>query len=317
MKTLLPILLAFLVGCTTIRPVASSWKECQEICDFSGANAFTHIEGEKRRDCYAVHYAQVFANYGENVDFELTRQSIVLDDVNRRLLYSSEAVPTPMYRRGSRPLLEEFLKGVRDGADSEQAVALNIMRRCRDLHKRDSGRKWEEWIFGGTEEQLIERGERLCEAMGRLFVALCEMEEIPARRIAHIVGGHYTAEAFVDGHWMYVDPRFGIWFMKPDGRGASLQELLDNPQLVEQQPESVKADVVAYTDWPTRAAKCRNIYFTPVEMNCFEYYSLADARKYHFATFTYEQAVANGLLHYNQFYRKLIQELTTIRQERK
>lgn len=315
MKSLLPILLAFLAGCATTHQVASSWRESPEIRHFKGADAFTHIKGETRRDCYALHYAQLFANYGENVDFELTQQSIVLDDANRRLLYSPEAVPTPKYRRGSRPLLEEFINGVRDGVASEQAVALNIMRRCRDLHKRDSGRKWEEWIFGGTEEQLIERGERLCESMGRLFVALCEIEGIPARRIAHVVGGHYAAEAFVDGHWMYVDPRFGLWFQKSDGRGASLQELLDNPQLVEQQPESVKADVVAYTDWPTRAAKCRNIYFTPVEMNCLEYYSLADAEKYHFATFTYEQAVGNGLLHYNQFYRKLIQELTTTRQE--
>ncbi len=312
MKTYLPFLLiAMLVGCATTHQVASNWKERPEIRDFRGADAFMHIKGEARRDCYALHYAQLFANYGENVEFELTRQSIVLDDVNMHLLYSPEAVPTPRYRRGSRPVLEQFLHGVRrDGTTSEQAMALEIMRRCRDLHKRDNGRKWEEWIFGGTEEQLIERGERLCEAMGRLFVALCEIEGIPARRIAHIVGGHYTAEAFVDGHWMYVDPRFGIWFQKPDGKAASLQELLDNPSLVDQQPESVKADVVAYADWTTRAAKCRSIYFTPVEMNCFEYYSLADAENYHFATFTYEQAVANGLLHYNQFYRKLIHELT-------
>ncbi len=312
MKTMLPILLvALLTGCANAtRPIACSWMERPEIREFRGADAFARISGEKRRDCYALHYAQLFANYGGNVDFELTRQSIVLDDSNIGILYSPEAVPKPMYRRGSHPLLEEFLKGVRDGADSEQAVALAIMRRCRDLHKRDNGRKWEEWIFGGTEEQFIERGERLCESMGRLFVALCEIEGIPARRIAHIVGGHYTAEAFVDGHWMYVDPRFGIWFQKPDGKGASLQELLDNPELVERQPPSVKSDVVAYADWATRADRCKRIYFSKVEMNCFEYYSLADADKYHYATFTYEQAVKNGLLHYNQFYRTLIQELT-------
>ena len=310
---LVVVLLPFLNGCRAVGEPLGALRAHPEIRRFTGAEAFHNIRGRDRADCYALHYAQLFANYGENVEFQLTRELIVLDEANRALLYGPEGIPVPRYRRGSRPQLEAFVAGVREGAKTEQEVALAILRRCRDLHKQDpiQDRAWTQWVFGGTEEELIARGERLCEAMGRLFVALCEVEGIPARRVAHIVGGHYAAEAFVDGHWFYCDPRFGIYFLKPDGTGASVAELLDNPALIDQQPEQVKRDVVAYADWETRARKkCQKIYFTPVEMNGFEYYSLADSSRYGYAIYAYPE-IEDALNHYNKWYGQLIRKLTT------
>ena len=283
-----------------------------DIVRFTGAEAFHNITSFDRRNCYALHYAQLFANYGDTVEFQMTRQMIVLDSSNSKLLYGPEGIPQPRYLRNSRPHLEAFIAGVRDGASNEQDIVLAIMRRCRDLHRLDPipERPWEQWVFGGTEEQLIERGERLCEVMGRLFVALCEIEGIPARRVAHIVGGHYAAEAYVDGHWFYLDPRFGVYFLKPDGTGASVAELLDNPSIIDQQNDAVKAEIVEYSDWETRAlSRCRDLYFTTVEMNGFEYYSLADAASYGYATRTYAEADAAGLNIYNTLYVDHINKL--------
>jgi hypothetical protein len=248
----------------------------------------------------------MFANYGKNVDFSLRNQAILLDSDSRGLLYSDAAVPPCRYIPGSRPLLEKVVASCRV-AGNEQETALNLMRFCRDLYKkRGDGQPL---AYGGTEEAMIERGEILCEELARLMVALCEAAGLPGRIVLHCVGGHYTTEIFADGKWCYMDPRMGIYFLKPDGRAASIAELMDSPQIIENQPESVPKDVVAYAEWEFRAWKCRNIYFTPVELNCFIYYSLTDSHLYDYAVLTPEE-VDESLMYYNRLYVSFIKKLT-------
>ena len=156
---------------------------------------------------------------------------------------------------------------------------------------------------------MIARGEILCEELARLAVALGEIAGIPGRIVLHIGGGHYTAEFYVNGRWGWCDPRMGFYLLDADGRLASVADFRADPGLIDRQGEDVKRDIVGYTTWETRAARCRNAYSRPQELNCFAYYSLADCGRYRYAVLTPEEAEANGLMRYNKIYVRLIGEL--------
>ncbi len=273
---------------------------------YTGCNAYHRIPSRDQRDLYLLNYSQMFANYGDNVDFSLRRHAILLTEYNSKLLYSKVSVSPCRYVAGSRPLLEKVVESCRVPND-EQATALNLMRFCRDLYlKRGDGQPL---AYGGTEEAMIERGEILCEELARLMVALCEVARLPGRLVLHCVGGHYTSEIYANGKWCYMDPRMGIYFLKADGRIASIEELIASPQIIEQQPISVKKDVVAYANWDFRAWKCKNIYFTPVELNCFIYYSLADSNLYNYEVLDPKDTDEN-VMYYNRLYVSFIKKLT-------
>ncbi|MBQ9788171.1 MAG: hypothetical protein IJW31_01030 [Lentisphaeria bacterium] len=277
-----------------------------KIKDFTGCMAYSKIEKQKRRDIYLINFSQLYANYGDNVDFTLRENAILLDKANMELMYGNSSVPPCRYPKGSRPILEAVVEKCRGKNDQE--TALNFMRFCRDLHKKRTPNQ--ECVYGGFEEEMIDRGEILCEELARLIVALGEIANIPGRIILHTVGGHYTAELYIDGAWAYLDPRMGIYFLKKDGKIASVKDLLADPELVYQQSEAVKNEVVAYTTWDVRAKKCHDIYFQDVELNCMSYYSLADQEKYNFNKLSLQEATDRGLFYYNKFYGQLIKELT-------
>ncbi len=278
----------------------------EELADYTGIRASAHICGEWRRRAYICNHEQLSVNYSENVEFELRREQIILAPQTADFLYGPEGVPKPRYVKGSRPVLEAVVGEAIAGKTTQQEKALAIMRFCRDLKKRPDRAEGDTWYFGGTEEQLIEKGEDLCETLGRLFTALCEIAGIPARIIMHDIGGHITEEAYMDGHWGYIDPRFGIYFLRPDGKIASLWELMNEPRLADDQPEGVKAEVAGVYTWEQRADACRRKFFAPQEVNGFEYYSLADKDKYHYGTLTEDEVTAAGLYRVNGIYGALI-----------
>jgi transglutaminase-like putative cysteine protease len=80
-----------------------------------------------------------------------------------------------------------------------------------------------------SEEQLIASQCGWCNEQVRVFIALCEVMEIPARVCflwhENAKCGHTAAEAFVDGRWAFVDVTFGVTVELPDGRLAEAREL--------------------------------------------------------------------------------------------
>ena len=54
---------------------------------------------------------------------------------------------------------------------------------------------------------------------------------MPGRIVMHDIGGHIAAEICIEGQWAYIDPRAGIYCLKPDGSFASTWELWQNPAL--------------------------------------------------------------------------------------
>lgn len=279
-------------------------KTAGDLAAYTGLNAVDRIAGAWRQKCYVMNYEQLAVNYGNNVDFQLRQAQIILCPQTADFLYQ-KYIPKPRYQKGSRPELEKIVAGTVKGAKTTQAKALAIMRFCRDLKNRAKVKPGSNaWVFGGTEEELIAKGEDLCETVSRLFVALCEIADIPARIIMHDAGGHITAEAYIDGHWGYIDPRFGIYFMKDNKQLASLWELMHSPALLNQ-PKEVKAEVRGAKNWTQRIKTCKEKYFNPQEINGFEYYSLADSAKYRYGTVTANQAKEAGLFGIHKIYMAL------------
>jgi len=282
----------------------------EKVTDWEGLKAYTGeraaeaIVGKIRQQAYLFNYRQLEANYGENVEFQLRREQVILCPQTVDFLYSKFTPLKVRYRPGSRPALEKVVNDVTAGCTTDREKALALMRFCRDLYKRGNWdkRPFSEYIYGGTEEQLIEKGEQLCECLGRLYVALCEIAGIPGRIVMHDIGGHITSEVYVDGHWAYIDPRCAMYFLKPDGSFASVWELWNNPALLRAQSEEVKADVSPRWTWEYRVWKCEAMYFDPNEVNGFENYSLADADRYNYAQLPYQEAVDRGLFVINKDY---------------
>ena len=279
---------------------ASAWDGLKA---YTGEDAHTAIVGEERKKAYLLNFSQMQANYGDNVDFQLRAEQVILCPQTVDFLYGGFTPLTVRYQKGSRPQLERVVADHTAGCKSESAKALALMRYCRDLYDA----KWytgefKHYIYGGREEQLIAKGEILCECLGRLHVALCEVAGIPGRIVMHVIGGHICTEVYVDGQWAYMDPRTGFYCLKPDGRMASVWEIWRHPEIIDAQRDTVKADVSKWFTWEERAWKCKNKYFHTSEVNGFQNYSLAHAGRYHYKQKTYAQTVEDGLFDINKEY---------------
>jgi hypothetical protein len=253
-----------------------------------------------------LNYRQLGINYGENVEFQLRREQVILCPQTVGLLYG-QAAPTTTYEPGTRPQLEQVVQQATADCATGQEKALALMRFCRDLRKTGPVAPWTEYVFGGTEEEMIAKPEILCETLGRLLVALCEVAGIPARLVMHDLGGHICTEVLVDGHWGYIDPRCGIYFRKEDGALASVWEIWENPEIIYQQSDEVKADVSDQWSWSLRAWKCARMYFSVNEVNGFENYSLSDASRFSYEQKSYAEAEADGLMDINADYVQMAQ----------
>lgn len=280
-------------------PVA---KSVADLRAYSGEEAVSRLVGEDRRNAYQLNYRQIHINYSEGVEAELRRELAVLCPQTVDLIYGGFTPLEVRYRKGSRPVLEQVVAEVAAGLRTEQEKALALMRFCRDLHRKAPDIDFSDYVYGGTEEQMIDKPEILCETLGRLLVALCEVTGIPGRIVMHVLGGHIGAEVYVDGGWAYLDPRCGMYFRKSDGSLASVLELWRNPSIIRDQPDAVKADVSDQWSWSLRAWKCEHMYFNPREVNGFQNYSLADASRYCYRQFSHRQAVEDGLLEINRSY---------------
>lgn len=260
------------------------------ISKYRGREIARRIADEGMRRGFIANWDHMAGNYGRGVDAQLLENQIMLCDETYEELYRA---PEPTrYVRGTRPILERVADKIAAGARNETECAIGVMRYTRDLYKKRRG--WHPF-FGGTEEVLIEKGEELCECVSRLAVALLETIGIPARIITHTIGGHVTAEAWADGKWGYIDPRCGMYFLLPDGRLASLWELWHDHSILDSQPDGVADDVSPRFPYDGRIDALKRKYLSPLEVNTYKYYSLADADKYDYSWNTDEDCMALGM----------------------
>ncbi len=84
-----------------------------------------------------------------------------------------------------------------------------------------------EYFWGGTEELLIFKGSDWCAEVARVFCALCQCSNIPARIIYTFsrVDGHIINEAFIEGRWILVDSTNGFIY-RHEEEYASLEKMV-------------------------------------------------------------------------------------------
>jgi len=268
----------------------TSWDHLAASTGRDGADM---IVGEDRRQVFRTTHDQLRINYGDNVEYQLQHEHVILCPQTVDFLYGDFVQP-PRYERGARPQLEKIVAETTQGCKTDADKVLALMRLCRDLYKKRTG-AWADYIYGGTEERLIEKGEQLCECLGRLMTALCEVAGFPGRIVMHNIGGHFASEILVDGRWGYIDPRAGFYCLDRDGRFLSTWEIWQNPQCMHEQSQAVQRDVSDRWTWPQRVEKCEQKYFHPLEVNGLINYSLADAQRYSYGQKTQQQAADDGL----------------------
>ena len=287
----------------------------KELKAYTGKKAAKHIEGESRQEAYLLNYKQLKINYGNNVEYQLRREQVILSPQTVDFLYSKFTPTTTRYQKGARPELENLASDITANYTTERGKILSVMRFCRDLYKKDPDANFSDYIYGGTEEQLIDKPDILCETLSRLMVALCEVIEIPGRIVMHDIGGHICTEILVDGNWSYIDPRTGIYFLKRDGSFASVWELWQDPSIINTQSYDAKADISDLWTWESRAWKCENMYFNPDEVHGFQNYSLADTEQYNYSQLSGKEAADAGLYVINKQYVSTARRVFSLSEE--
>jgi len=242
---------------------------------YTGDNIFKNHHDEAQKRCIRANLLSMRANYLETVDAALGDEQILLCDETEDVLYLP---PSEIkYIPGTRPVLEKYVSEITSGCQTDTQKALKLMDFICHSYEKTDGRVY---FYGGTEEELIKKGENLCECVSRLMCALCEICSIPARIITHISGGHLTCEVFTGGKWWYMDVRKGLYFVLPNGEHASLREIIKNPDIMDNQPSEVKSHVSPRYDYDFQIERGKKVYFHDREVHTFKYYSLMDSHKY-------------------------------------
>ena len=270
-----------------------SWSELSSF----RADAEDAIIDHARREAFRLNRAQLRANYDGGVEFQLRDSVVLLCPQTVDFLYTRFTPTMVRYERGSRPRIEEVVESCIGGLSGDVEKMLALMRFCRDLRKRKppTDIRQPDRIFGGTEEQLIDKGEDLCECLSRLFVALCQVAGIPGRIVHHVIGGHIVAEAFAENGWAYVDPTAGVYFRGTDGRLASTWDIWVKPEIIRQQTDLVKVDVSDRWTWEERARQCESMFFDLRELTGMVNHSLADSSVCNYSQVTGAEAAELGL----------------------
>lgn len=243
---------------------------------YTGLNIPNVLESEAQKEVYMVNWRQLYLNYGDNVEWQRLKKQVLLCDATREALY---AAPGPVkYVKGTRPYLEEKVNEVIKDCKTDRERVLALMVYIRDLYKSRGG-----FVFyGGTEEEMIKKGENLCECVGRLMVALCEVCGIPGRIVMHVAGGHIVSEVYFEGRWAYIDPRAGMFYLNEKDQFLSIDEVMRDRSCIRSQSDWVKSFISDQWTYDQRENSNYNIHFSQGEIQCFCDYSLMDAPEYNY-----------------------------------
>lgn len=206
---------------------------------------WTRIGFQRSRDGTAHYYGKPTES-----DVQVFGGQVVLNEVTADYLYS-KFTPTKMkIRKGEYPKLDRVVERlIGDGGElTDRMKVLKLLLWCRDIPIR--GRKTKCYYAGGPEESVAFQGGDMCNEMNRVFMVLCQIAGFASRYVGHFssvkpnktlttMPGHGVAEVYLEGGWAYFDIR-GKHFVWPNGRLASLCDLVRNPDLYVNQPQEVR-----------------------------------------------------------------------------
>lgn len=131
------------------------------------------------------------------------------------------------YRQGSRPELERLVAGITSWNQTQRVIALMQYAARTVDHPHYHGPLAPD--RGLSEEGLLASGRGYCNEQSRVFLALCQVLEIPSRLCflyhANTICGHVATEVWLEGRWAFFDVSFLVHARLPDGRLAEGREL--------------------------------------------------------------------------------------------
>ena len=172
-----------------------------------------------------------------SVDRVLQENMIRLCPETADYLYREYTPIKNLYRKGFRPELECYVQKAIVGCESDEERIEGIARFTSHLKEKVSD-DLETMRFGGTEEEIIQRGSDWCADVARVGCALCQVAGFPARLVTLIdtekaYSGHVIIEVHRAGVWGAVDPEMNVIYRHRGGRPASVWELMNDLDLIE------------------------------------------------------------------------------------
>lgn len=166
-----------------------------------------------------------------SVDRVLTENMVRLCAETAEYLYSRFTPLEIRYQPGSRPKLERILEQI--PYESFPASIAEFTSRLGTGAERSLSKM----LFGGTEEEIVERGSDWCTDVARVACVLSQIAGFPARivylfNLEQAYSGHVIIEVYYHGKWGAVDSSTGVVYKHDDGTPASVWELMNNRELV-------------------------------------------------------------------------------------
>lgn len=173
-----------------------------------------------------------------SVDQILTKNMIRLCAETVDYLYGEYTSTKNLYKKGSRPELERYVKRAILGNPPREGYVKAITQFTSDLQEKASN-NLNLMQFGGTEEEIIARRSDWCTDIARVGCVLCQVAGFPAR-IVHLFdikkaySGHAIIEVYRNKVWGAVDSLRNVVYRDSMGRPVSTWNLMNDHHLIEQ-----------------------------------------------------------------------------------
>lgn len=171
-----------------------------------------------------------------SVDREIVRALIRLCPETVEHLYKGYTSLDVQYARDSRPTLETVVARCISPNASIETQVQSISDFTRGLG-RNVEHDLRKMRFGGTEEQIIERGSDWCADVARVACTLYQVAGFPCRIVNlfdldKAYSGHVVVETYRSGTWGTVDSSSGVVYRQQDGTPATTWQLMNAPDLI-------------------------------------------------------------------------------------
>ncbi|UCH42555.1 MAG: hypothetical protein JSW16_07030 [Dehalococcoidales bacterium] len=172
-----------------------------------------------------------------SVDRLLIEKMVRLCTETAEYLYSGYTPTSIYYKKGTRPVLEEYVEAATTGSNSSEESIQAITLFTSGLQVK-APTDLDSIQVGGTEEDIIAWGSDWCTDVARVGCALNQVAGFPCRMVSlfntdEAYSGHVIIEVYRAGAWGAIDPLTNVIYYRPDGKPASAWDLMANPVLIE------------------------------------------------------------------------------------
>lgn len=178
------------------------------------------------------------AHAPDSVDCMLLKNMIRICEETAGYIYNEHTPTKTEYQKGSRPDLESYVNDAIAGCKGIEDQIEGIALFCSRLSLKVKDQPIDDMLFGGTEEEIIQRGSDLCVDVSRVGSAMCQVAGFPSRLVYladtdQAYSGHAIIEVYRENKWGAVDTSTSVIYRHNDGKIATTWELMNSPSLIE------------------------------------------------------------------------------------